>query len=193
MPNFVEKYYGVVDKSSWGDGPWQGEPDKAVWVDEETGLDCMIVRGPSGALCGYVGVGPDHPLHGRDYNECLAHGVECEERWNHKSPESAFDVHGGLTFADRCANTDDPSKHICHIPQEGRPHNVWWFGFDCAHYNDLTPLTRADHRRLYEEAVAKGDQEGMRLWGPGLWGEGTYRNLDYVIGEVRSLAKQLAA
>ena len=26
----------------WGEGPWNNEPDHAVWVDEATGLDCMI-------------------------------------------------------------------------------------------------------------------------------------------------------
>ena len=42
-PIFVEEYR-TVDKSEWGPGPWQEEPDKAVWIDERTGLDCMIHR-----------------------------------------------------------------------------------------------------------------------------------------------------
>lgn len=72
------------DKSAWGAGPWQDEPDKAQWVDEATGLDCLIVRNYGGALCGYVGLPESHPLHGADY-----------EKPN-------VDVHGGLTFADGC-------------------------------------------------------------------------------------------
>jgi hypothetical protein len=34
----------TIDKSSWGNGPWQTEPDKAQWQDEETGLPCLAVR-----------------------------------------------------------------------------------------------------------------------------------------------------
>ena len=33
-------------------GEWDNEPDKAHWVKHN--LDCLIVRGPTGALCGYV-------------------------------------------------------------------------------------------------------------------------------------------
>lgn len=73
--------YRTVDKSNWGNGPWQNEPDKCQWRDEATGLPCLIVRGPSGALCGYVGVSEGHPAFGKDYDSVAA------------------DVHGGLTFA----------------------------------------------------------------------------------------------
>lgn len=57
--------YRTVDKSKWGDGPWQDEPDKKQWRDPETGLPCLIVRGPGGALCGYVGVPANSPAFGR--------------------------------------------------------------------------------------------------------------------------------
>lgn len=74
------------DKSEWGDGPWLAEPDKAQWIDEDTGLDCMVLRNHLGVWCGYVGVPTSHPLHGEHYND---------------APES-FVVHGGLTFSDSC-------------------------------------------------------------------------------------------
>lgn len=175
MTTFVEEYRGVVDKAEWGPGPWQDEPDKAVWVDETTGLDCMIVRNHYGALCGYVGIPEGHPLHGRDYN----------------------DVHGGLTFADAChPSDDDPGRGICHIPQPGRPDSVWWFGFDCTHAFDVAPRMAADNRKRYEEAKTKGDLEGMRIW-RNLEGDGPmqsrYRSLPYVIEQVEGLAHQLAA
>lgn len=48
--------YRTADKSQWGEGPWTAEPDKRQWRDEATGLPCLIVRGPHGAFCGYVGV-----------------------------------------------------------------------------------------------------------------------------------------
>lgn len=56
--------YRTVDKSAWGPGPWQDEPDKRQWQDEATGLPCLIVRNPAGALCGYVGVSKEHPAFG---------------------------------------------------------------------------------------------------------------------------------
>ncbi len=174
VTRFHEEYHTEDKvKVTWGPGPWQDEPDKAVWVDEATGLDCMIVRNHWGALCGYVGVGPDHPYHGLDYQTCPA------------------EVHGGLTFATTCSETEDPSHFICHIPQPGRPHNVWWFGFDCSHAFDLSPRQEADNHERYEKAKAIGDTEGMRIWGrydP----DKVYRTLHYVIREIEQLAQQLA-
>src|SRR5258708_7790184 len=79
------EYRNVIDKSEWGPGQWLDEPDKIQWQDEATGLPCLVVRGPVGALCGYVGVAPNHSLHGKGYDDC------------------DVDVHGGLTFAHGCA------------------------------------------------------------------------------------------
>jgi len=118
-----------VDKSSWGEGPWQEEPDKINWTDAGTALPCMIVRGPSGALCGYVGVPPGHPLHGVEYEN--------------------FDVdvyaHGGITFTGEC---QEGEHGICHVPEPGEPEDVWWIGFDCAHGFDVMPAIDADLRRV---------------------------------------------
>lgn len=110
-----------TDKSEWEKGPWTDEPDKAQWIDEATGLDCLIVRGPSGALCGYVGVPELHPAYGKDYDTVP---VDC---------------HGGLTFADKCRPVEDPSTGICHLSQHAANKNVWWLGFDCAHLYDFMP------------------------------------------------------
>lgn len=74
--------YTTVDKSAWGDGPWQSEPDKMQWRDETTGLVCLIVRGPLGALCGYVGVPEKHPAYGLSYD-----GTPDEQ---HQAYHSAF-------------------------------------------------------------------------------------------------------
>jgi len=63
-------------KADWGDGPWVEEPDKMQWQDERTRLPCLIVRGPSGALCGYVGVSEGHPCFEKfyEYPEVKVHG-----------------------------------------------------------------------------------------------------------------------
>lgn len=157
--------YTTVDKSAWGPGLWQDESDKMQWIDEATGLDCLIVRGPVGALCGYVGVPEGHPFFGIEYSGC-AHQPRCEESWCSHTPESVIEVHGGLTFTDFCQDhTED--RGICHVPFEGRPERVWWLGFDCAHSDDACP---------------KYD---------GLSREGRYKDRRYVEREVAKLARQL--
>lgn len=134
--------------------PWAGEPDKIQWIDPPTGLDCLVKRGPSGALCGYVGVPPEHPLHARAY-----HGSWDDD----SSPDNLISVHGGITFSDFCHPSEDPDT-ICHVAAPGRPEKVWWFGFDCAHAYDLRP---SDPWPMGEEDVYRdvtyvvGEVEGM--------------------------------
>lgn len=98
------------------DRPWINEPDRVEW--RHAGFVCLIVRSVStGALCGYVGVPPGHPLYER--------------------PEEAgavVSVHGGLTYGAHCQGP------ICHVPQEGESAEVFWLGFDCAHAGDLMPF-----------------------------------------------------
>ena len=115
----------TVDKSSWGDGPWASEPDKAQWKDAETGLPCLIVRNRMGALCGYVGVPTTHRLYGKEYEH------------------ADVVVHGGLTFSEACQHGENEGTGICHIPGKGEPDTVWWFGFDCAHGFDVMPAYSA--------------------------------------------------
>jgi hypothetical protein len=152
--------YRTVDKSAWGPGPWQDECDKLQWPDEETGLPCLIVRNRFGALCGYVGVAEGHPWFRADYD----------------IPE--VDVHGGLTFAAPCSPNEDESSGICHVPDPGEPEHVWWFGFDCAHANDLCPGMLA--RECALGLSTRGSEEDE------------YRDMTYVRAECARLAKQLA-
>ena len=113
-----------VDKSTWGEGEWQEEPDKVQYKDEETGLDCLIVRHSSGGhLCGYVGVPPEHPFYGKNYDDVK------------QADGDYIRVHGGLTYSDNCQE----NGHICHVPELGEPDDIWWLGFDCAHAGDKSP------------------------------------------------------
>ena len=90
------KTWNWIDKSTWDRGPWDSEPDKIQWNEESTGLTCLIVRHPRlGYFCGYVGVGPSHPLHGKSYND------------------ADVEVHGGLTYSKPCDN--DPEHGICRV------------------------------------------------------------------------------
>lgn len=160
-----------VDKSEWGEGEWLNEPDKLQWTDEATGLPCLIHRGPSGALCGYVGVDANHPWFQVGYSDPFDKSVSEDNKWDAERPECRIDVHGGLTFSDMCHGQAENGRGICHVPSEGEPDHVWWFGFDCAHSGDWCPA--------YEHKYG--------------WNEGGYRDLAYVKREVERLARQLAA
>jgi hypothetical protein len=187
-----DREYRTTDKTGWGEGPWLIEPDKAQWVDPVTGLDCLLVRNPIGALCGYVGVGPEHPWHGKGYSQCTAEPacpVEDGERsWDcGHSPESLLDVHGGITFADGCGHDEDESHGICHVPLPGRADDLWWFGFDCAHgCFDVMPVLDQEVRRATPRSPALPENWSA----PSGWCS-TYKTTVYVQAECASLARQL--
>lgn len=103
--------HGIVDRTLFGKGQWDDEPDLIEWSDGE--LHFRIKRMQFGHLYGYIGVERDHPLYGVPYQE-----VSYE-----------IPVHCGLTYSDHSRCT------ICH---RDRP-KIHWIGFDCAHYNDFSP------------------------------------------------------
>ena len=155
-----------IDKSLWGEGPWQHEPDRAEW--EHAGLPCLAIRHPhSGHWCGYAAVPPQHPYHGRGQEEV------------------DVDVHGGLTYAKAC------HADVCHVPKPGEPDNVWWFGFDCAHAGDLACIMLYQLKagtgypwpeKPYDHAVALAADD---------YRVDCYRTLDYVVVQTNYLAEQL--
>jgi len=145
-------------------GPWQDEPDKVQWVDEATDLDCLLVRNHLGTWCGYVGVPPGHPWHGKSYHDITV------------------DVHGGLTYASSCDEDALEGEGICHIPEPGRQADVWWLGFDCGHAFDLAPgMLQFERERFPGEEVFER-----------LAASQTYRDINYAEKEVRHLAHQIA-
>lgn len=169
MKQNTKSWTDKVDRSRWSHDMRQlvaSESDREQWVDEDTGLDCLMVRQNHGVWCGYVGVTPAHPFHHRGYEELYNMGAE-------------INVHGGLTFADSCSNRFDAEGcpiGVCHVQEAAAPDDVWWFGFDCAHGGDVMPAT-------------------TRLCAPPLFwdcGSEVYRDQAYVEREVTWLAKQLA-
>ncbi len=119
---FTKEWQGVVDKSEWGPGPWQDEPDKAQWLDAGSRLPCLIVRGPVGALCGYVGLPPGHRARRATFESSyqidpkraatmsVLERMTIRRRGNNGAPgyyvlDRYVEVHGGLTF---CGPCDDP-------------------------------------------------------------------------------------
>jgi hypothetical protein len=154
-----------TQRERWPSGPWDNEPDKVEWIDDATGLPCLVLRHhESGHLCGYVAVPPGHPLHGQDNPRMF----DDDGNENELPKPSTYDlsVHGGITYADTCEGD------VCHKPAPGEPDDVWWFGFDMAHAYDLTPM------RL---------MSGLRFGGD------EYRTIAYVKEECAKLAAQLAA
>ncbi len=143
-------------KAELPDGVWQHEPDKAQWIYRD--VDCLIVRNNLGALCGYVGVPPTHRYFDIDYDSIRD-----------------IDVHGGLTFSDRChPHPEGEHLGICHIEAGAANKTVWWLGFDCAHAFDLVP----GMEKLRVEL-------GLHSF------DDTYRDFRWVAEQTMSLADQL--
>ncbi len=161
--------HAPIDKSTWGDGPWQAEPDRVEW--EHAGLPCLALRNENfGVWCGYAAVAPGHPLHGKDHGD-----VEVS-------------VHGGLTYANRC-----DGDRICHVPKPGEADDVWWFGFDCGHCFDFMPAFAARHALLLEPLPRQQayDHNAAVNASSRLYVD-VYRTLNYVQDETNALAEQLA-
>lgn len=133
---------------------------KKDWVTK-AGLRASIVMVDLGFHCGYVGVPAVHPLHGVDYMQTSPALGD--------SPESVFDVHGGITFAGD-GKGEYPVKS-----------DLWWFGYDCGH--------------SWDAASPEHIEKMMQIYPyrPFMWsGAGrTFRDLDYCVNECERLAEQI--
>lgn len=139
---------------------WETEPNRKHWIDQDSGLDCLIIRNPHFlSLCGYVGVPRSHPWYGKSFDD-----LDVE-------------VHGGLTFVGPCVG------HICHDATTEPVANVdvYWLGFDCGHSFDFMPGLQKEIR----DGMAKIFDIPERMLP-----EETYKNMDYVTEECRKLAAQ---
>lgn len=149
-----------ISREGWGRGEWDDEPDYDAWRSK--GFPCIARRNRYGAWCGYIGVPPGHPWHGKEYST-LEH----------------VDVHGGLTYAERC----NPEAGVCHVPRRGEPADFWWIGFDCAHAFDLSPGLKP----MLKLELALPPERVEELY-QGL-GE-TYCDLDFIKRQCAHLARQ---
>ncbi len=105
----------LISRKGWPRGPWDHEADdRREWRTREQ-YPCLMVRNEVGAWCGYVGVPPGHPWHGKSADDVHA------------------TVHGGVSYADSCHG------RVCHVPGPGDAHDMWWVGFDCMHHRDSWP------------------------------------------------------
>lgn len=168
---YLREWRHAETKAHLPPGPWQEEADHAQWIDEATGLDCMLNRNGAGVWCGYVGVPPTHPDFKRHYDKV------------------DVDVHGGLTFADFCYEAAPEGHGVCHRAPFACD-NVWWLGFDCGHSGDLMPGAL----RVVDQVRVLAKQLGLTRRVPftGDFGE-EYRTQSYAEREVTQLAQQLHA
>jgi hypothetical protein len=162
----------AIDKSAWGPGPWQDEPDRVDFV--HAGLACLALRHPDhGHWCCYVAVPREHPLYGRDHYEI----------------SGGLNIHRGVNYTAPCEG------QVCHVPAPGMPDDVWWIGADFGHSFDKSPGRDARLREAKAEATAMGAPWAKAFDGaldPKFMRE-VYRALPYVRRECERLAEQLAA
>lgn len=143
--------------------PWLNEPNEAKWIDQATGLQCVIKRTEYGNLCGYVRLPHGNledriaaTMRRRNGKSYLSGKVWRRAGYDHSTLRHA-EVHGGLTY---CGKLHRPT---------GGAYRGLWVGFDCAHAWDIIPKLQFN-----------GD-------------DAVYRDFAYVRGECAGLAKRLKA
>ncbi len=159
----------------WGDGPWVNEPDLIEF--EHVGFKCIAARKmmweghqgfeqmSGGYLCGYVVIPEGHPWRSindkRIFSECL----------------NGIDIHGGVSWV---GVLDGEEAYL--------------IGFDCAHSHDISPsLERFQENLIRErsdEPWVKSMIELKAKYPLSVVWHKTYKDIDYVIDQCKSLAEQ---
>lgn len=122
------------------------------WVTQ-SGLLAVVIRASGRHRCGYVGVEEGHVAFEKGYAEpldCISQAAVDKTELGSKSPiiwltasldgdedetrarrslDILLNVHGGLTFSGPSGDGKSDYPVATSVP-------VWWFGYDCAHYND---------------------------------------------------------
>lgn len=157
------------------------------------GLRCVVIFTSMGHRCGYVGIDATHPLYRADYGEEISilrkSDIENEsigkrgiipvicmdKNLEYVRPDCYFDVHGGITYSG--GNKEYPVVS-----------DLWWFGFDCAHYGDGKDY---DKLREYELIDVKTIDSLEEKYSRYRNYKEIIRSKEYVEDECRNLAKQL--
>lgn len=93
--------------------------------------------------CGYVKIPENNNLYGLEYSCNMPyHGCENE------TIEFYFDVHGGITFAEKISELN----------------NDWFLGFDCRHFGDNPMIQNASYterecKNLIDQIIALEEKE----------------------------------
>lgn len=143
--------------------PWELEPDHVSLMNSD-GYHMLINRNWSKALCGYVGVPETHPYYGITdiFDKRL----------------SSLQVHGGVTYS------RPGSEHNLESDNE----DLWYIGFDCAHFMDYVP-------GLVEVLNQIRGEDGIQEMFDSAFFDNIsqYRDMEYVTNEVQGLYEQLQA
>ena len=129
---------------------------------EHAGYKCVVVFQSLGHRCGYVGIPSTHSLYGEDYDTC-----------------SHLSCHGGLTYADGGQESEYPVAG-----------DLWWFGFDCAHYGDGKDLKSA-YEKFPEERTSIAHTMKVEQMFPEVSKGDVLRTEEYVADQCKRLAEQL--
>jgi hypothetical protein len=128
---------------------WKTEPN--LKFGEYRNHKWMILRNHTmGHLCGYINVHENTQYYGCGYDKVPARFIEC---------------HGGMTFSGTFKYNFLKERYP-EIDNKFIKNNDWWYGYDCAHFDDLTPLRGIDI-------------------------SGTYRNMDYCESECKAMIDQI--
>jgi hypothetical protein len=155
---FIKHLY---DKSDWGDGEWNLEPDYASFIHDATAFPCLAKRNLFGAWCGYVGVDDGHPLF----------LIEVEHE-----VYKYIDVHGSVGSVGYF-----PEDAVSFAP----PRRLWWIGFDAMQDTDLCPYFESEtvRQQKTEHKLLKGlNLPKVKI---------VYRTFDFMIKQINCLADQL--
>jgi hypothetical protein len=164
---FVTDYENIKNKENWGPGPWENEPVQQH-IEEYQGHFLVCSRNSLGAWCGYINI----PSNSK-------YVVEDEF-------DSELEIHGGITWSQ--ARLPFPTGN-----PEIDEKEWFWLGFDCAHYNDDTPVN--EHLRKFSDQlmidIGKPElNEEMNMATKTLLSR-TYKTLNFVIKELKNLVDQV--
>ena len=159
---------------------------------EHEGLKCVVTFCDMGHRCGYVGIPKEHELYGKKYGDYLdIKKTEVTGDFNGSTvalflavmdeEERAtlgfyFDCHGGITYSDGGESTKYPIQS-----------DLWWFGFDCAHYLDGKDLKRAYELFPKEREQILCSMQMEETYPT----DGVVRTEEYVSEQCKHLAEQL--
>jgi hypothetical protein len=137
---FCEPPKAPIDRTGWGEGLWDGEPDFERW--QHAGLACVAMRQHGGAWCGYVNAPKGHPWRAVGFGDIDVH------------------VHGGLTYSQQ-VGADHWLGFDCNHAWDLAPGRVALLkalgpmmrGLPPATYRDLT-YVRANVEALAEQAAS---------------------------------------
>lgn len=162
---------------------------------EHAGYKCVVLFSRMGHRCGYVGIPKEHPLYREDHTGHLdmtmkdLQDMEIGKRstisllgqafddTDKVRLETYFDVHGSLTYSGGGENSEYPIES-----------NLWWFGFDCAHYQDGKDLQLAYEKFPQHRESIKRMVEIEQMYPID---DVVLRTEEYVADECKRLAEQL--